>query len=52
MGLLEHIRKRSVQSRDIGVTDNDKILAMSTCVTASTNGRVLIYGKLIEAGYQ
>ena len=52
VGLLEHIRKRSVQSRNIGVTDNDKILAMSTCVTASTNGRVLIYGKLIEAGYQ
>lgn len=46
--ILAHVKEKAVQYRDIGVTNQDKIIAMSTCAEAETNERVVIFGKLIE----
>ena len=44
--LLAEIDARAVQRRDIGVTSQDKLLALSTCADAETNGRVVVFGRL------
>jgi sortase B len=44
--LLDYIREESEQYRDIGVTDSDQIIALSTCESASTDGRILLIGRL------
>lgn len=44
--LLEYIRERSVQYQEIGVTSSDKIIGLSTCAEAETNGRVVIFGRM------
>jgi sortase B len=49
--LLAYIREEAVQYRDIGVTASDQIIALSTCETATTDGRVLLIGRM-SAGVQ
>ena len=44
--LLEYLMQESVQYREIGVTASDRIIGLSTCSEASTNGRVLLFGRL------
>lgn len=44
--LLSYIREKSVQYYDIGIDSQDKILALSTCAKAETNGRVVLIGRL------
>lgn len=44
--LLQYIKEHAVQYRDIGVTDSNEILALSTCAESATNGRVVLFGKL------
>ena len=44
--LLEQVRKTSLQYREIGVTEEDRILALSTCSNASTNARTMVIGRL------
>jgi sortase B len=44
--LLDYIRQEAVQYRDIGVTASDQIIALSTCESAVTDGRVLLIGRL------
>jgi sortase B len=44
--LLNFIRKEAVQYRDIGVTASDQIIALYTCETASTAGRILLFGRM------
>ena len=44
--LLAEIGVRALQRRDIGVTPQDKLLALSTCADAETNGRVVVFGRL------
>lgn len=47
--VLGHIRNISVvydESVQVGTTD--KIVALSTCTTAATNGRVVLFGKLVR----
>ncbi len=44
--LLDYLATSSVQYRDIGVTAGDKVIGMSTCVDATTNGRMILYGRL------
>lgn len=39
---LEYIRKAALQYREIGVTARDQVLAMSTCASATTNGRTVL----------
>jgi sortase B len=44
--LLRYIKKTAVQYRDIGVSATDRLIALSTCATAATNGRVILIGRL------
>lgn len=44
--LLDYIKAQAVQWRDIGVTGQDQLAALSTCSTAQTNGRVVVFGRL------
>jgi sortase B len=44
--LLDYIREESEQYRDIDVTASDQLIALSTCETADTDGRVLLIGRL------
>lgn len=44
--LLEYIAEHAVQYRDIGVTETDSVIGLSTCAEAETNGRVIVFGRL------
>jgi sortase B len=44
--LLEYIKKTATQYRDIGVTASDQIVALSTCEDATTDGRVMLIGRM------
>lgn len=46
--LLDYLKAESEQYRDIGVTAEDQIVGMSTCVDATTNGRMILFGRLEE----
>ena len=45
---VKYICDMAVQYRDIGVTGEDKIIGLSTCSDASTNGRIILFGRLVE----
>lgn len=47
--LLTYIRENALQYRDIGVTKEDRVLALSTCSDTSTNARIILAGRLREA---
>lgn len=44
--LLAWVREHALQYREIGVTEQDQILALSTCSEASTNARTILMGRL------
>lgn len=44
--LLDYIQANAVQYRDVNVTDENSLIALSTCSEAETNGRVVLIGKL------
>lgn len=44
--LLDYIRETAVQYRDIGLDVNDRMIALSTCAQAETNGRVIVFGRM------
>jgi sortase B len=46
--LLDYLKAESTQYREIGVTADDQIIALSTCVDAETNGRAILLGRLDE----
>lgn len=46
--LLDYLEASAVRYRDIGVTADDKIIGLSTCVDAETNGRAILFGRLEE----
>lgn len=46
--MLSVIRSTSLQYREIGVTGQDRIIALSTCSDASTNARTIVFGCLNE----
>lgn len=46
--LLNYIKTNNVQYQDIGVKEDDKIIALSTCLESTTNGRVILFGKMIR----
>jgi sortase B len=46
--LLTYLKQESVQYRDLGVEVSDQIIGLSTCEDATTNGRVLLFGRLTE----
>lgn len=45
---VENIRATAVQYREIGVTEKDKIIGLSTCSDAATNERVILFGRLAK----
>ena len=44
--LLNYVDEIAVQSRYFGVQPTDKVIGLSTCAEAETNGRVVIFGRL------
>ena len=44
--LLDYAAAQAVQQRDIGVTAQDRLVALSTCAGSETNGRVVVLGRL------
>lgn len=46
--LLKYISDNSTHYRDIGIEPGCKILALTTCSSTSTDGRVALYGLCIE----
>jgi sortase B len=44
--LLEYIKETATQYRDISVTASDQIVALSTCEDATTDGRVMLIGRM------
>ena len=45
-GLLSYLKENAVQYREIGVQSDDRIIGLSTCAEAETNGRVIVFGRL------
>lgn len=46
--LLERIEEKAVCYRAIGIEVTDKVIGLSTCDTADTNGRIVLFGKLTK----
>ncbi len=44
---IENIRSKSLFKSNVDVTDNDKIITLSTCSYEFDNARTVVYGKLI-----
>lgn len=44
--LLNYMNEIAVQSRYIGVQPSDQVIGLSTCSEATTNGRVVLFGRL------
>ena len=40
------IQANAIQYRDVKMSDEDSLIALSTCSEAETNGRVVLIGKL------
>jgi len=47
-GLQNYVKETATHYRDIGVTADDRIICLSTCVDAATNGRAAVLGRLIS----
>lgn len=47
-GLLERVESESEVFRDIGMGSGDRVIALSTCSDAGTNGRTVVLGRLVE----
>ena len=45
-GKKDAAEAQAVQQRDIGVTAQDRLVALSTCAGSETNGRVVVLGRL------
>jgi sortase B len=45
---LNDLLLKSIYKRDIGVTVSDRIILLSTCSTASTNGRDILIGRIAD----
>ena len=48
--LLNNINQIAVQSRYIGVDPRDQVIGLSTCSESTTNGRVVLFGRLDRIG--
>ena len=46
MELVEYLKNHSTNFRDIGIRESDQIMALSTCVSLETNGRVVVLAKV------
>lgn len=48
IALLDYIENNALHYRDIGVSTDDRIISLSTCSSASTNGRTIVLARLLE----
>jgi sortase B len=48
---LKYLASKAVRIRDIGITEKDHIVLLSTCTSDSTNGRQLLAGRLTDKIY-
>ena len=48
--LVEYIKRKAVNYRQVGLTKYDKIICLSTCSTATTNGRDILMVKVVGGG--
>jgi sortase B len=46
--LLKYIQDNAVQYRDIDMGEDSRIIGLSTCLDANTNGRVMLFGRLTK----
>lgn len=42
------VRENAEVYLDVGITPSDKVIALSTCMSATTNGRIVVFGVLHE----
>lgn len=49
--LLSYIKDKSMIFEDCGFQGDYKIIALSTCEDATTNGRTVLFGKMIKKNY-
>ena len=47
-GFQTYVKANATSYIDQGVKSTDKIIALSTCMSATTNGRVVVFGTLTE----
>lgn len=43
----DYVKEAATHYRDIGVTAEDRIISLSTCVDAATNGRAVVLGRIV-----
>jgi len=48
---LDNLIKKAKNTREIGVTGDDKIILLSTCTAESTNGRHILIGRISDETY-
>jgi sortase B len=46
--LLDYIRQEASQYRELGVTADDRLIALSTCENGMTDGRDILIGQIID----
>jgi sortase, srtB family len=46
MELVDYLKEKSTNYRDIGIKESDQIMALSTCVSLETNGRVVVLARV------
>ena len=49
---LEYIKSLAIHTRDVDVTINDRIVLLSTCSAATTNGRDILIGKIYDEPFE
>ena len=52
MRYLQEIREKAMWYRDIDITEEDRLVVMSTCTENITNGRHLLIGRLTSQTYE
>lgn len=45
---IDYVYKNASCARDIGVTEQDKLICLSTCSDEDTNGRIALVGKILQ----
>ena len=46
--LLEYIDQHAIQKRECSVTTTNRLVVLSTCASAETNGRQILIGKIVD----
>lgn len=46
--LLTYVKSNALYYRDLKISNSDQIIALSTCENATTNGRTVLFGKLVK----